>query len=161
MNETGLLAPIETIGTALAIPAMRPETIEQVTRLEDALLKLPQCDFPMDHLIHAGMYFRTAFLPAGSVITGALIKVATVLIVVGDALVYLDDGPLGVHGYNVVPASAGRKQAFVAKGDVWLTMIFTTASMTVEDVECEFTDDHERLASRRESANNIVRITGE
>lgn len=159
MDEPRLLMPGGP--AALVIPAMRPETIAQVARLEDAMLMRPQSDFPMDHLIHARMYFRTAFLPAGSVITGALIKIATVLIVAGEATVYLDDGPMDVYGYNVIPASAGRKQAFVAVSDVWLTMAFTSNAVAVEEAEREFTDDHERLASRRDGANNIVRITGE
>ncbi len=56
-------------------------------------------------------------------------------------------------------ASAGRKQAYIAHKDTFLTMSFKTNAKTVEEAEAEFTDDHERLMSRN-GVNKIV-ITGE
>ena len=70
----------------------------------------------------------------------------------GDALVHVESGPLELHGYNVVPASAGRKQAFVALTDTHLTMIFATDARDVDAAEREFTDEFDKLMTRRETA---------
>lgn len=136
--------------TRPSIPAMTPAAIDRVRLLEGERAALPQVPIRTEHLLHAGMYARTVYVPAGVLITGVLIKVATVLIVEGDALIYLGhEKPLEVAGYNVLPASAGRKQAFVARSDMRLTMIFPTTAATVEEAEREFTDEVDLLASRR------------
>jgi len=89
-------------------------------------------------------------VPAGVLITGVLIKIATLLIVQGDALVYIGGEPTRLNGYNVVPAAAGRKQAFIAESDVYLTMIFPTDALDVDEAERQFTDEVELLVSRKE-----------
>lgn len=128
-------------------------TIDQVSRLEQmSLAHLSQVDIPVDHFLHAGLYQRTIMIPAGIVLTGALIKIQTLLIVQGDAIVYVEGGPLELHGYHVLPAEAGRKQAFVALTDTHLTMVFPTAAGTVEDAEREFTNEYERLQNRRKES---------
>jgi hypothetical protein len=135
-----------------AIAPMSPQAIDKVRRLERQRAALPQVSLRTDHLFHAGMYARTIRIPAGVVITGALIKVATLLIVQGEARIYAEGGTFDVAGYNVVPAAAGRKQAILAESAVSLTMIFPTAARTVAEAEAEFTNEAELLGSRREDA---------
>jgi hypothetical protein len=60
----------------------------------------------------------------------------------------------------VLPAAAGRKQAFLAQADSHITMIFATAARSVAEAEREFTDEADNLVSRRAGGNRIV-ITGE
>jgi hypothetical protein len=141
------------------IPAMSDAAIEKVRRLESLVLAAPQVPLETSHIFHAGLYARTIRLPAGVMITGALIKIATLLIVQGDAIVYLDGESVRLEGYNVLPASARRKQAFVALAETHLTMIFATEARTVEEAEAEFTDEADLLGSSRDS--NRITITGE
>ena len=141
------------------IPAMSDAAIEKVRRLEKRILAAPQVPMETSHVFHAGLYARTICIPCGVMITGALIKIATLLIVQGDAIVYLDGESVRLEGYNVLPASAGRKQAFVALAETHLTMIFATDARTVEQAERAFTDEADRLGSRRDS--NHITITGE
>lgn len=143
------------------IGPMSPEAIARVRQLEEMVLAAPQVPIFTDHVIHGGMYARTVFIPAGVVITGALVKVPTTLIVHGDAVIYLDQVSVQVSGYNVVAASAGRKQAFVAVTDVYLTMMVQTDATTVDEAERAFTDDFEQLASHRDEQMNSVTVTGE
>lgn len=143
-----------------AVPAMSAEAIGNVRELEARVLALPQVAIETDHVFHAGVYARTIMVPAGTVLTGALIKIATLLIVDGDTLIYLDGEPVRLTGYNVLPASAGRKQAFVTITDTHITMIFATAARTVDEAEREFTDDADDLGSRRDPSSNRVTITG-
>lgn len=138
-----------------AIPPMTPSAIGRVARLEEESLRRDQVDLPTDHVLHAGLYARTVLVPAGTLFTGALVKIPTMLVVTGEAMVWTgNDKPLHLVGHNVVPAAAGRKQAFLAMSDMALTMIFATDAGTVDEAERAFTDEHERLASRRDPALN-------
>lgn len=100
-------------------------------------------------------------IPAGVVITGALIDVPTILIVDGDATVNTGDGAARLTGYRVLAASAGRRQAFVAHADTHLTMIFATRADDVAAAEGEFTSEAGLLLSRQPGATNHITITGE
>jgi hypothetical protein len=143
------------------IAPMGDVAIENVRRLENLAREMPQVAISTDHTLHAGMYARTVFVPAGVMITGVMIKIATLLIVHGDVVVYVEGGPMQLRGYTVLPASAGRKQAFVAQTDAWLTMVFPTDAKTVEEAERQFTDEIDRLSSRRDAGSNSTTITGE
>jgi hypothetical protein len=131
-----------------AIPAMSPEAIDKVRQIEKAAMEYPQCDLPISHTIHSGVYTRTVTIPEGVMITGALIKIPTTLVVHGDVVVFLGEEIIELNGYNVLTASAGRKQAFMAKTETHLTMLFATDSLTVDEAEREFTDEYERLSTR-------------
>lgn len=144
-----------------SLPAMSEATIARMRAIEDRALELPQVSTETHHVLHAGLYVRTILLPAGTMITGALIKIATLVIVEGDVIVWLGDASKRLLGYNILPASAGRKQAFFALEDSHITMIFPTDAHDVEGAEIQFTDEHDRLASRREDARNFTIITGE
>jgi len=123
--------------------------IQAVRELESALLASPQVNVPIEHSLHAGVYARTARIPAGAVVTGAEIKVSTVLVLSGDATVYTGDGEIRLTGYHVIEADAGRKSAFLAHADTALTMLFASRARSVDEAEREFTDEFDALASRR------------
>jgi hypothetical protein len=78
------------------------------------------------------------------------------LIVHGHCIVYIGDQSKELHGYNVLAASAGRKQAFIAVTDTYLTMIFVTDAKTVAEAEDEFTDEAHLLFSRAPDAINHI-----
>jgi hypothetical protein len=147
--------------TAKRIATMSESAIEKVRDLETVLMELPQEPIGTDHVLHGGMYARTIKIPAGVAVTGTVIKVATLLVFQGDALVNTDDGPIELHGYNVMAASAGRKQVFVALTDTLLTMIFPSAAQTIEQAENEFTDEAHLLLTRRGIGTQRIVITGE
>lgn len=144
-------ASIAAPASIVPLPPMSVGAVAAVRRLEEATLKLPQVDIATEHAIHAGMYARTVVIPAGVVLTGAEIKIPTVLIISGDTLVYGEDGPVRFTGYHVTLGAVGRKQAFYALADTHLTMLFPTAAKTVEEAEMEFTDEYEKLMTRREA----------
>jgi hypothetical protein len=136
--------------------AMSAAAVEKVTALEDEVLKHPQIDLVTEHAFHAGMYARTIMLPKGVILTGALIRIPTILVFNGDAVVYRDDGAVRITGHNVMLGSAGRKQAFLAVENTHLTMLFPTNATTVEEAEAEFTDDTEMLMSRKDASLNRI-----
>lgn len=149
------------IATRPALGAMTPAAISLARRAERIARSKPQLALSTGHVFHAGMYARTITIPANAMITGALIKRATLLIVNGDCSVFTgDEQPMRLTGYHVLPASAGRKQVFITYADTRLTMIFPTQAKSVEAAEAEFTDETELLLSR-ESKSDLVVITGE
>lgn len=149
-----LMAPL------LHIAAASADSLVKLRAAESALSQTPQLDISTEHVLHAGMYARTVRLAPGVIITGALIKISTLLVFNGHADVLIGDEWAEVNGYGVIVALAGRKQVFVTRSQVELTMIFPTQAKTVEEAEAEFTDEVDRLMSRR-STRDVVVITGE
>jgi len=132
----------------------------KVERFETLAQSMEQVDVVTEHVIHGGMYARTIRLDADIVIAGVHIVLPTLLVVHGDADVLIDDGWVAIRGYGVLPGSAGRKQVFVTRSAVEMTMVFPTQARTVEDAEREFTDEYEKLMSHK-SVRDEVLITGE
>lgn len=130
------------------IPSMTQEQISKVSRLEDEMRSMPQVDIPISHQIHGGVYSRTAYIPAGVMFTGTLIKIPTTIVICGDLTVYIGDQTERLTGYHVLAADAGRKQAFVSHSDSFITMLFPTDAETAEEAESEFTDEVDELQSR-------------
>lgn len=145
--------------TAAMIPRSSERGVGAIRELEAVNLRHPQLPAVTYHLIHAGMYARTLTLPAGSVLTGALIKRATILIFNGDATIATGEGSERLSGFHVIAASAHRKQAFLAHGETTLTMIFPSSARDIEAAEAAFTDEADRLFSRY--GENVVTITEE
>jgi len=145
----------------ICISSMSDMEIEKVRAFESIALSMPQTDINTSHLLHAGMYARTILIPVGTVITGALIKIATILIIQGDIIAYIGDESVHLKGYNILPACANRKQAFYAKEDTYLTMLFSCDAKTIKEAEDMFTDEADMLLSRIDDTSNQIMITGE
>ncbi len=143
-----------------AIPAMSDEALSLVRGLEAEALQHPQEELITDHVIHGGVYLRTLTMVPGSILTGALIKINTTLIVSGDATIFMDGDTFRFTGYHVLPASAGRKQAIMAHEATTLTMLFATEATTVAEAEAEFTDETDMLASKSGDNSNTILVTG-
>ncbi len=143
-----------------ALPPTPKKMLDEIDMLQAFLLQIPQTQIATEHLFHAGLYTRTIRMAPDLVLIGALMKRATVVIVAGHARVLAGENWIDLDGYNVLPASAGRKQVFVSVSEVFITMIFPTQATTVEEAESEFTDQAAELASRRDNVNRVV-WTGE
>ena len=142
------------------VPAMTGAALDNVRAMEKLVGLAPQYAVETHHVIHGGMYCRTILLPAGHILTGALVKVPTMLTINGCVGVYLGDaGCVEISGHAVLPASPGRKQVFVSHTDTYISMAFATNAQSVEEAEGFMTDEIDNLMSR--SNMNTVVITGE
>jgi hypothetical protein len=130
---------------------MTDSQIAAVYAVEEDVLKCEQVEITTLHEFHAGMYARTIVIPADVILTGALIKIPTLLILSGDVTIMIDGARTRLTGYGVIPAADGRKQVFIAHSDTHLTMIFKTEATTIEEAENEFTDEADRLITRRQA----------
>ena len=113
-----------------------------------------------EHVLHAGMYARTVRLPAGVIIVGVLYKVPTMVIVHGACWVFAGEKWYRIEDYQVIPASAGRKQIFVTEQPTEITMVFRTKAKTVAEAEDAMTDEADKLINRRQDDGDIITITG-
>lgn len=152
---------MDIVATGNRIPAMSSSAIAKVNALADFSRQFPQEEIETHHVIHGGIYARTISLKAGSMLTGALVKVPTMLVINGDCTVFADNESFRLTGFHAIPASAHRKQAFIAHADTAMTMLFATSATTVADAENEFTDEAHLMMSRNEDAKNFIIITGE
>ena len=124
-----------------------PETVRE---LELHLLKLPQVDLSCEHVVHGGMCARTIFIPAGTVLTGALTNCDNICVMHGDITVTSDDGTVRLTGFHVLPARAGFKRAGWTHADTYWTTVFKTDKTDVREIEDDMTPEANMLQTRRE-----------
>lgn len=149
MNELANVAP------ALVAPTV--ETLATLREIDARMLELPQAGITIDHLIHGGMYARTAHVPANTLVSGVVMARATVLVLQGDVTVFTGADEVRLTGFNVLPGSAGRKQLFLAHSETHMTMLLPSRAQSVFEAEHDFTDEPELLMW---TPGNVT-ITGE
>ena len=150
----------EALATHNTMPPTSIEYLEKLCVVEQKVREMKQITVQTEHVLHAGMYARTVRLDANVLIVGVLIKRPTMLVVRGSAWVFAGERWYVINGYNVIPASAGRKQMYVTAAPTEITMMFPTKAKTVEEAEAEFTDEPDNLISRK-SEDDLIVITGD
>ena len=131
------------------IPATVDASMEATKAVESALKALPQVELETTHSLHAGIYSRTVRVPEGVMLTGALIKIPTVLTIVGSLTLTIGDHVEDVEGFRLFECAPGRKQVMLARSESYVTMAFASNAKTIEEAEEQFTDEFENLMSRR------------
>jgi hypothetical protein len=136
------------------LPPTAPEIVEKLCEIQHIEMQGEQVPIYTEHLIHASMYSRTITMPPHVKLIGALMKIPTLVTVIGKALVLVGKDVAEIDGYAVLPGSAGRKQIFISgEGPVIITMCFPTSARTVQEAEMQFTDEWDILLSNRQGFN--------
>lgn len=117
------------------------ESVEFARRVQAIVEQAPQVDIRMEAILNDGVYIRTAFIPAGTVLVGALLKVPTTLIVIGKCKLTCADGVIDVDGFAQYSAPAGRKTVFRTFTDTVTVMTYRTSAETCEEARREVTDE--------------------
>lgn len=123
--------------------------LQEANAIGDFVAQLPQVDVPTFHSFHAGVYARSATLKPNVVLVGAHLKIPTLLIISGKVIVKIGNDEHLVDGYEVIEGAENQKRIFVAVEETHMTMIFATRAASIEEVENEFTDEADRLLTRR------------
>lgn len=142
------------------LPTMSDDEIAVARRLEEEVRQMPQIEMPTDHVLHGGMYARTVMLPAGHVLVGVVVQVETIVIFNGVADVLTGPDVVRLEGYQVIPASAFRKQVYVAHEDCHITAVFATNAQSVTEAEEQATNEASSLLSRRHGSENRITLLG-
>ena len=145
----------------IALPPTTGSALEKIIALEKQILECEQTPIQTEHVLHSGMYARTIRIPPGVVVTGALVRIPTILIAHGSFHLLAGETWHRLEGFQVVAASPGRKQVVVTVTETEFTMIFPTNAKTVEEAENEFTEESDGLMSRKRTAEDIFVVTGE
>ena len=150
---------MSNLARLIAFPPTSKSAMDKIGKFQARQRQEKQIEFVTEHVFHAGMYARTVRIPTGVLFTNVTVKCPTLVIIEGNLAVTMDeDSWVEMKGYNVVPASAGRKQIYLTLSEVKMTMIFPTSATTVEQAESEFTDEAENLLSHF-NENDIVSTT--
>lgn len=128
--------------TALdAIEATRMPTREQILDIERYILQCPQVETPIRHYFSPGIYAREMFIPAGTVLTGAVHKTEHISLFVGDITVLTDGGMQRLTGHHTFVSKPGAKRVGYAHADTWCTGFFATNETDISKLESELVED--------------------
>lgn len=138
MHKTHRLSwQARVVGDALrVIPPQKPVR-ERIFALQDQVAKVPQVDCPLQHSFIDGVYVRTIFIPAGTVIVGKIHKHSHANILSkGRVSVLTEDGGLEhLEGPLTMTSPAGCKRAVYAHTDTTWTTIHRTDETDLEKIE--------------------------
>lgn len=99
-----------------------PQEHLPIYRLEAEILKHPQVEMPVEHEFCKGLYARTMFIPAGTVLTGAVHADESFFLVrQGELIVTTDHGTVRMTVGSMAVTKANTKRAGVAMTDVVVT----------------------------------------
>lgn len=120
-------------------------TREQIERLEACVGEMPQVDLLTEHALSGGVYARTIYLEAGTVLTGAVHKRDHVNVVVGDISVWTEQGMRRLTGHHVLMTKAGAKRAGYAHADTIWTTVCHTEETEMAAIEADLVEEPEKL----------------
>jgi hypothetical protein len=141
---------LQTIDATLdSIEATKKPTREQITNIEQFILGCPQTETPTRHYFAPGLYAREMFIPAGTVLTGAVHKTEHLVQFDGDITVLADGGMQRLTGRHTFVSKPGVKRVGYAHADTWCTGFFVTDKTDVEELEDDLVEDAHLLQSRQ------------
>lgn len=136
----------ELIAPPLELVAPDEWTIAAMRALDGLMAAQPQVEARVDHLLHAGMYARTCFLPADVLASGTVLRRATVLVIHGDVTIFTGADSARLTGFHVLPGLRGRKALFKTHAETQMTMVLPSAAQSVDEAELDITDEPHLLA---------------
>lgn len=132
--------------------------VDYVNRLESEVSKLPQAACPVWHHFAPGLYARQMFIPAGTVLTGAVHRTEHLCIVSGDIDVTTDEGVRRITALQlVIKSQPGAKRAGFAHRDTFWTTVHATEETDLDRLVVELTEStHQQLLGGSESVQLLA-----
>lgn len=129
----------ESAAKSAAMQALKAETgaRKELFALQAATADLPPVDCPLQHSFIDGVYVRTIFIPAGTVIVGKIHKHSHANILSqGEVSVFTEGGGLQrLKGPLTMVSAPGTKRAVYAHTDTTWTTIHATEEKDLEKIE--------------------------
>jgi len=134
--------------TELAMLATADPTLPmrgKVLALESALRALPQAEMLTEHFFADGMYCRSLFRPAGTLIVGKVHKREHLYIVTrGRVQVVMDDGVKVLEAGTVLVSQPGTKRAVLALEDSVCVTVHRTNKRNLRKIERDLIEPDEK-----------------
>ena len=122
-----------------------------IDRLQNALIKLPQFEPKTDHYFAAGMYLRTVWSPAGTVIVGKVhLTEHFYAVLSGRVQVTTDDGVIELDankdGPQIMCCPIGTKRAVAVLEDAWRMNVHRNPDnlMDIDELEKQLVESDEQ-----------------
>lgn len=153
MNAIAMLS--ESCPDAVFPDGDKPRIREIIQELEDYLATLPQQDIPVKHIFSDGLYLREGFIPAGTVLTGAIhLDEHANIISQGSLRILTEDGIKTFSAPATFICRPGVKKVGVVIADAVMTNIHPNPDnlRDIDAIEARlFVRDYPALTARQES----------
>ena len=142
--------------TELDLPIQIP-TREQIERLQDEAIKLPQTELITEHYFSKGMYCRKVIRPAGTLIVGkAHKKDHFFLCAAGEIIAWTESGMRLLRAGDVVESKPGTKRVTLALTDAVGITVHQTDKTDLDEIESELIEPEEKALF--DAHNNLKKI---
>lgn len=126
-----------------------------VVRLQEVMRELPQAQLQTDHYFADGMYCRTLFRAAGTLIVGKVHKREHFYIVAkGKVQVVTDGEPITYEAGTVLVSQPGTKRAVLALEDSVCLTVHRTKKRNLDKIERELVEPDSRALF--DARNNLL-----
>lgn len=148
-----------TLDVLCSVPAHIIAAVEEqeALMLQQAAETGTEVELPLHQQLHAGIYTRTVWQPAGTTLVAARVRVPTTVILDGNQWVAgASANAIHFKGRHVLAAEPGRKVHVTAIKDSVCTTCYRTDAATVEEAEREYTEEWTKLQNNRLNTLNIL-----
>lgn len=110
-------------------------TMPEILQIEQEILKLPQVECPLTHYHIDGVYARRGFIPAGTMLTGAIHKFESISILAqGTLRITNGNTSFVIHAPHVMTDDPGIKRLGFAETDCTFITIHKTNGKEEGDI---------------------------
>ena len=113
-------------------------TMPEILRIEQEILKMPQVELPIEHYQIDGVYVRSMFIPAGTILTGKIHNFESIAILAKGRIRITN----GTESYiisegHIMVDKPGVKRLGYAETDVIFITVHRTDNIEIEAIEKE------------------------
>ena len=113
-------------------------TMPEILRIEQEILKMPQVELPIEHYQIDGVYARSMFIPAGTILTGKIHNFESIAILAKGRIRITN----GTESYiisegHIMVDKPGVKRLGYAETDVVFITVHRTDNTEIEAIEKE------------------------
>ena len=113
-------------------------TMPEILRIEQEILKMPQVELPIEHYQIDGVYARSMFIPAGTILTGKIHNFESIAILAKGRIRITN----GTESYiisegHIMVDKPGVKRLGYAETDVIFITVHRTDNTEIEAIEKE------------------------
>ena len=113
-------------------------TMPEILRIEQELLQMPQVELPIEHYQIDGVYARSMFIPAGTILTGKIHNFESIAILAKGRIRITN----GTESYiisegHIMVDKPGVKRLGYAETDVVFITVHRTDNIEIEAIEKE------------------------
>ena len=117
---------------------------EEIQRLQNEMVKLPQIEVDTEHYFNGGMYCRKMFWRAGTLIVGKIHKSDHFFMCTsGEIIAWSEKGMITLKAGDVIESKAGTKRVTLAVKDSIGVTVHKTDKTDLDEIEAELIEFEE------------------